>query len=110
MKSNVVSLDSHISQYVKICNEQKKEVCQNLLLNVWKINCYNFELKNKTNVHGIEPINQKNIFQLKDTFFGLDPNVEGETERIWRKASKHSWKSYCSSTFKQPASGNTKVN
>uniref|UniRef100_A0A8D0GT74 Kinesin-like protein n=1 Tax=Sphenodon punctatus TaxID=8508 RepID=A0A8D0GT74_SPHPU len=27
LKSNVVSLDSHISQYVKICDEQKKEVC-----------------------------------------------------------------------------------
>ncbi|CAM4576542.1 kinesin-like protein KIF18A [Caretta caretta] len=26
LKSNVVSLDSHISQYVKICNEQKKEI------------------------------------------------------------------------------------
>uniref|UniRef100_A0A8B9F4I1 Kinesin-like protein n=1 Tax=Amazona collaria TaxID=241587 RepID=A0A8B9F4I1_9PSIT len=29
LKSNVVSLDSHISQYVKICNEQKKE-CERL--------------------------------------------------------------------------------
>uniref|UniRef100_A0A672UIB0 Kinesin-like protein n=1 Tax=Strigops habroptila TaxID=2489341 RepID=A0A672UIB0_STRHB len=41
LKSNVVSLDSHISQYVKICNEQKKEVClkkkkKNLLLKVYK--------------------------------------------------------------------------
>ncbi|CAM9511965.1 unnamed protein product [Bubo scandiacus] len=26
LKSNVVSLDSHISQYVKICDEQKKEI------------------------------------------------------------------------------------
>ncbi|XP_075568524.1 kinesin-like protein KIF18A [Pelecanus crispus] len=26
LKSNVVSLDSHISQYVTICNEQKKEI------------------------------------------------------------------------------------
>ncbi|XP_065611490.1 kinesin-like protein KIF18A [Cyrtonyx montezumae] len=26
LKSNVVSLDSHVSQYVKICNEQKKEI------------------------------------------------------------------------------------
>ncbi|KFO72365.1 Kinesin-like KIF18A, partial [Cuculus canorus] len=26
LKSNVVSLDSHISQYLKICNEQKKEI------------------------------------------------------------------------------------
>uniref|UniRef100_A0A8D0DGG1 Kinesin-like protein n=1 Tax=Salvator merianae TaxID=96440 RepID=A0A8D0DGG1_SALMN len=26
LKSNVVSLDSHISQYVKICEEQKKEI------------------------------------------------------------------------------------
>ncbi|XP_027314273.2 kinesin-like protein KIF18A [Anas platyrhynchos] len=26
LKSNVVSFDSHISQYVKICNEQKKEI------------------------------------------------------------------------------------
>ncbi|KAM7034983.1 kinesin-like protein KIF18A isoform 1-T2 [Acridotheres tristis] len=26
LKSNVVSLDSHIGQYVKICNEQKKEI------------------------------------------------------------------------------------
>ncbi|NWQ72897.1 KI18A protein, partial [Columbina picui] len=26
LKSNVVSVDSHISQYVKICNEQKKEI------------------------------------------------------------------------------------
>ncbi|NXV03244.1 KI18A protein, partial [Cettia cetti] len=26
LKSNVVSLDSHISQYAKICNEQKKEI------------------------------------------------------------------------------------
>ncbi|KFQ94193.1 Kinesin-like KIF18A, partial [Nipponia nippon] len=26
LKSNVVSLDSHISQYVKVCNEQKKEI------------------------------------------------------------------------------------
>ncbi|NWJ01303.1 KI18A protein, partial [Crypturellus undulatus] len=26
LKSNVVSLDSHISQYVKICNDQKKEI------------------------------------------------------------------------------------
>ncbi|XP_027757165.1 kinesin-like protein KIF18A [Empidonax traillii] len=26
LKSNVVSLDNHISQYVKICNEQKKEI------------------------------------------------------------------------------------
>ncbi|NWV18187.1 KI18A protein, partial [Origma solitaria] len=26
LKSNVVSLDSHISQYVKICNEQKNEI------------------------------------------------------------------------------------
>uniref|UniRef100_A0A8C8VQR9 Kinesin-like protein n=1 Tax=Pelusios castaneus TaxID=367368 RepID=A0A8C8VQR9_9SAUR len=26
LKSNIVSLDSHISQYVKICNEQKKEI------------------------------------------------------------------------------------
>ncbi|KFO89285.1 Kinesin-like KIF18A, partial [Buceros rhinoceros silvestris] len=26
LKSNVVSLDSHISHYVKICNEQKKEI------------------------------------------------------------------------------------
>ncbi|NXM25397.1 KI18A protein, partial [Oxyruncus cristatus] len=26
LKSNVVNLDSHISQYVKICNEQKKEI------------------------------------------------------------------------------------
>ncbi|NXP49258.1 KI18A protein, partial [Heliornis fulica] len=26
LKSNVFSLDSHISQYVKICNEQKKEI------------------------------------------------------------------------------------
>ncbi|NXF03124.1 KI18A protein, partial [Smithornis capensis] len=26
LRSNVVSLDSHISQYVKICNEQKKEI------------------------------------------------------------------------------------
>ncbi|NXF53474.1 KI18A protein, partial [Oceanites oceanicus] len=26
LKSNVVSLNSHISQYVKICNEQKKEI------------------------------------------------------------------------------------
>ncbi|NXI57650.1 KI18A protein, partial [Chloroceryle aenea] len=26
LKSNVMSLDSHISQYVKICNEQKKEI------------------------------------------------------------------------------------
>ncbi|NWH81566.1 KI18A protein, partial [Piaya cayana] len=26
LKSNVVSLDSHISQYPKICNEQKKEI------------------------------------------------------------------------------------
>uniref|UniRef100_A0A8B9IAA5 Kinesin-like protein n=1 Tax=Anser brachyrhynchus TaxID=132585 RepID=A0A8B9IAA5_9AVES len=26
LKSNIVSFDSHISQYVKICNEQKKEI------------------------------------------------------------------------------------
>ncbi|NWR83269.1 KI18A protein, partial [Furnarius figulus] len=26
LKSNVISLDSHISQYVKVCNEQKKEI------------------------------------------------------------------------------------
>ncbi|XP_069713568.1 kinesin-like protein KIF18A [Phaenicophaeus curvirostris] len=26
LKSNMVSLDSHISQYLKICNEQKKEI------------------------------------------------------------------------------------
>ncbi|XP_072475380.1 kinesin-like protein KIF18A [Notamacropus eugenii] len=26
LKSNVVSLDNHITQYVKICNEQKKEI------------------------------------------------------------------------------------
>ncbi|KFP13239.1 Kinesin-like KIF18A, partial [Egretta garzetta] len=26
LKSNVVSVDTHISQYVKICNEQKKEI------------------------------------------------------------------------------------
>lgn len=33
---------------------------------------------------------QKTIFQLKGTSFGLDPNAEGETERIRRKTSKHS--------------------
>uniref|UniRef100_A0A8B9F4H9 Kinesin-like protein n=1 Tax=Amazona collaria TaxID=241587 RepID=A0A8B9F4H9_9PSIT len=33
LKSNVVSLDSHISQYVKICNEQKKEILKSVFAN-----------------------------------------------------------------------------
>uniref|UniRef100_A0A8C6Y3M1 Kinesin-like protein n=1 Tax=Naja naja TaxID=35670 RepID=A0A8C6Y3M1_NAJNA len=39
IKSNVVSLDSHVSQYVKICKQQEKEVCLLLSffidINVW---------------------------------------------------------------------------
>uniref|UniRef100_A0A663MEI9 Kinesin-like protein n=1 Tax=Athene cunicularia TaxID=194338 RepID=A0A663MEI9_ATHCN len=44
LKSNVVSLDSHISQYVKICDEQKKEVCKKSIVISLKA-CFNFEYK-----------------------------------------------------------------
>lgn len=39
------------------------------------------------------PKKPKNLFWLKGASFVLDPNVEGETKKIRRKASKHSWKS-----------------
>lgn len=39
LKSNIVNVDSHISQYAKICEEQKKEVGQplSLLANVAEV-------------------------------------------------------------------------
>ncbi|KFP73099.1 Kinesin-like KIF18A, partial [Acanthisitta chloris] len=96
LKSNVVSLDSHISQYVKICNEQRKEI---LML---KEKLRQYEEKQASipeNHNAAEPSNHQQVEigrykEILKSVFANRGEIQQEYLKVEKKLKENTLKKY----------------